>query len=231
MIDFHSHVLPAMDDGAATAEESAAMLAEAAKQGVHTVVATSHYYRSQETIDSFLYRRAVAAEQMAPCIPDGMQVLIGAEVLMQKGVSGLDLQPLCIEGTSRILLELPFSPPPSWLYEEMENIALGQRLDVILAHVDRYMPWYSTREMTEMMEFPGLSVQLNADAFLDAKLMRALKRWLPPCESMVLGSDMHHIDQRSPNIGPACKKIQRKIYGRRWLEQIQHDSLLLLPPH
>lgn len=207
------------------------MLAEAAKQGVHTVIATPHYYRSQENIDSFLCRRAVAVEQIASCVPDGMRLLIGAEVLMQKGISKLDLRPLCIEGTSHILLELPFSPPPRWLYEEMENIALGQRLDVILAHVDRYMPWYSTREMTEMMEFPGLSAQLNGESFLDAKFMRAIKRWLPKCDSMVLGSDMHHMNHRPPNLEAACKKLQRKIYGRRWLEQIQQDSLMLLSPH
>lgn len=231
MIDFHSHVLPAMDDGAADVSESVAMLAESARQGVDTVVMTPHFYRSQEEIADFLVRRAHAARQIEESIPSGMRVVLGAEVLLQKGLSRRDLQPLCIEGTRQILIELPFSPPSAWLYEEMENIALGQRLDVILAHVDRYIPWYSKKEMASMMDFPGLSVQLNGEAFLDASCFRALRRWLPESKRIVFGSDMHHPNHRAPNLEQAYKKLKRKALGRQWIEQAQQDGpALLLPP-
>lgn len=228
MIDFHSHCLPAMDDGAVDAAETATMLKASAEQGITTVVATPHFYRSEESIASFLSRRANAAQQLEGCIPKGMTVRLGAEVLLQKGLSSLDLSPLCIEGTKRILIELPFMSPTNWVFEEMENIALAQRLDVILAHVDRYMPWYSEKKMAEMMDLPGLSVQLNAEAFLDAKTFRALRRWLPQAERLVLGSDMHHADVRKPNIEPACLKMQKKLIGRRWLAQAEGDSEHLL---
>lgn len=207
------------------------MLVASAEQGVNTVVATPHFYRSEENIASFLSRRAAAAQRMEDCVPEGMTVILGAEVLLQKGISRFDLSPLCIEGTKRILVELPFMPPENWVYEEMENIALAQRLDVILAHVDRYMLWYSREKIMTMMDFPGLSMQLNGEAFLDAKTFRALRRWLPQPKRLVLGSDMHHIDVRQPNLGQACRKMQHKIVGRRWLAQAERDSeLLLVPP-
>ena len=230
MIDFHSHCLPAMDDGAVDVAECAAMLAESARQGIDTVVATPHFYRSEENVASFLSRRDVAAQQMAEHIPEGMTVLLGAEVLLQKGLSKVDLSPLCIEGTRRILIELPFMSPEEWIFEEMENIALAQRLDVILAHVDRYMSWYSDKKMAAMMDFPALAVQLNAEAFLDARVLRALRRWLPQPKRVVLGSDMHHIDTRQPNLGQACDKIRRKIGGRRLLAQVEQDSKTVLVP-
>ena len=44
MIDFHSHVLPGMDDGSASLEESIAMLRMEAEQGITQVVATPHFY-------------------------------------------------------------------------------------------------------------------------------------------------------------------------------------------
>ena len=228
MVDFHSHCLPSMDDGAVDAAESAAMLEASAQQGVTTVVATPHFYRSEENIASFLTRRTQAAQKMVDCIPEDMTVLLGAEVLLQKGLSRLNLAPLCIEGTRRILIELPFVQPEDWIFEEMENIALAQRLDVILAHVDRYMPWYSTKEMADMIDFPGLSVQLNAEAFLDAKTFRALRKWLPQPTRLVLGSDMHHADTRKPNLGPAYRKLQKKMIGRRWFAQVESDSEQLL---
>ena len=231
MIDFHSHCLPAMDDGAADVDESVAMLSISAAQGVHTVVATSHFYRSEETMDSFLQRRSEAVQRMQGHVPEGMTLVLGAEVLLQKRISRLDLRPLCIEGTNRLLLELPFMPPENWVYEEIENIALDQRLDIILAHVDRYMPWYSDKRMAAIMDFPGVSVQLNGEAFLDAKTFRALRRWLPQPKRLVLGSDMHHKDRRQPNLEQVCKAMCRKALGRRWLARIEEDSsALLLPP-
>ena len=50
MIDFHSHCLPAMDDGAADVTEATAMLSESLAQGVHTIIATPHFYPDTDKI-------------------------------------------------------------------------------------------------------------------------------------------------------------------------------------
>lgn len=220
-----------MDDGAVDVTEAAAMLSASAAQGVHTIVATPHFYRSEETIASFLQRRAEAAQRLEGHIPEGMTLVLGAEVLLQKGLSKRDLHDLCIQGTSRILIELPFMPPENWVWEEIENIALDQRLDIILAHVDRYMTWYSCDEMASIMDFPGVSVQLNGEAFLDSSTFRALRRWLPQPKRLVFGSDMHHIDRRQPNLEKAHKRLRRKSLGRRWIAHAEQiGPTLLLPP-
>lgn len=220
-----------MDDGARDVTESVAMLTASAEQGVRTVIATPHFYRSEETISSFLQRRNEALQCLEGHIPEGMVLVPGAEVLLQKGLSRLDLRDLCIQGTRRILIELPFMPPENWIYEEVENIAFAQRLDVILAHVDRYMVWYSQDKIAAMMDFPGASVQLNGEAFLDSANFRALRRWLPQPESLVFGSDMHHIDRRRPNLGEAYKALRKKALGRRWIAHAEQiGPTLLLPP-
>ena len=145
IIDFHAHCLPHMDDGAADIATAVNMLTEAGRQGVSTVVATPHFYLGQETASSFLERRQAAREALRPHLPaDAPHLVPGAEVLLREGISRLDLHPLCIEGTDCLLAELPFMQPPYWLYEELENIVYGQQLTLILAHVDRYMPWYSS---------------------------------------------------------------------------------------
>ncbi len=231
MVDFHSHCLPAMDDGAVDVAEATAMLSASVAQGVHTVVATPHFYRSEEDIVAFLQRRQQSVDSLEGHIPDGLSIVLGAEVLLQRGLSGLDLRDLCIQGTNRILMELPFMPPENWVYEELENIALAQRLDIIFAHVDRYMHWYTRAEMTSLLELPEVSVQLNAEAFLDAATFRSLRRWLPQPKRLVFGSDMHHIDRREPNLAKAYKHLSRKALGRRWITDAERvGPAMLLPP-
>ena len=51
MIDLHSHILPGIDDGAKTAEEGKAMLAQMESQGVKTVVATPHFFPGSAVLD------------------------------------------------------------------------------------------------------------------------------------------------------------------------------------
>ncbi len=231
MIDFHSHCLPMMDDGARDITEAVAMLTASVVQGVQTIVATSHFYRSEETVASFLQRREESVKHLKGHIPDGLTFVLGAEVLLQRGLSKLDLRELCIQGTNRILIELPFMPLEDWVYEELENISLDQRLDIILAHVDRYMHWYSQGMMASIMDFPGVSVQVNAEVLLDAATFRALRRWLPQPKRLVFGSDMHHIDCRPPNLGEAYKNLRRKAIGKSWIAHAEKTGpTLLLPP-
>ena len=57
MIDFHTHILPKMDDGSKSTEESIAMLKMQAEQGIRWVVATPHFYAEHESPQDFLQRR------------------------------------------------------------------------------------------------------------------------------------------------------------------------------
>ena len=57
MIDFHSHVLPKMDDGPKSLRESLEMLSLCFQQGVDAVVSTSHFYADREDPRTFLLRR------------------------------------------------------------------------------------------------------------------------------------------------------------------------------
>ena len=64
MTDLHTHILPGMDDGAKTPEESLQMLRMERDQGVDTVVLTPHFYRDRERPEWFLARRRASAEAL-----------------------------------------------------------------------------------------------------------------------------------------------------------------------
>ena len=56
-VDFHSHILPGVDDGSRSVEESLEMLRAVARQGIGTVVATPPFYANHDTPERFLRRR------------------------------------------------------------------------------------------------------------------------------------------------------------------------------
>ena len=72
MIDFHTHILPNMDDGAGSAEESAALLQMEAEQGVRHVFLTSHFYADEEEPSSFLRRRSAACKALQAASGEGL---------------------------------------------------------------------------------------------------------------------------------------------------------------
>lgn len=234
MIDFHSHCLPGVDDGAANRDVSLQMLRESLQQGVTTVAATPHFYPGEDEISEFLQRRNEAARCLQSAIDadtdlaGNVRLLLGAEVLVREGVSRLDLRPLCIGGSDVILLELPFASPPVWLYEEIENIVFEQGLRVMLAHVDRYMSWYSAERMSYLVDTPGLIVQLNGENIVGRHSFRLLRRWLPQTDRLVLGSDMHNCEDRTQNRAAVCRRLRRSLTGRQWLATVEDTSCRLL---
>ena len=56
-IDFHSHILPGIDDGSRSVEESVELLDMMAADGVDIVCATPHFYMHEISIEKFIKRR------------------------------------------------------------------------------------------------------------------------------------------------------------------------------
>ena len=109
-VDFHSHTLPAFDDGAKDVQESLELFRMLSEQGINTVCATPHFNANRMSIDDFLRSRSKAYINLADALPENAPtVRLGAEVAYYEGISRLDnLSSLCIEGTNLLLLEMPF---------------------------------------------------------------------------------------------------------------------------
>ena len=80
MIDIHSHILPGIDDGSQSVEESHALLALLREQGVETVVATPHFYADRNDPENFLRRRKEALARLDHGETEMPRILLGAEV-------------------------------------------------------------------------------------------------------------------------------------------------------
>ena len=211
MTDFHSHILPGVDDGSKSVEMSLAMLRALAEQGIERVVATPHFYPKRDNPECFLQRRREACDRLREAVsgePGFPELVLGAEVYYFPGISHSDvLQSLTIAGKRCILIEMPPAPWTESMYRELENIHVQQGLLPIVAHVDRYIhPLRTFGIPGRLAELPVL-VQANAEFFLRHR--RLAMGMLRKGQIHLIGSDCHNVTDRPPNMAGAIREIRR----------------------
>jgi protein-tyrosine phosphatase len=228
MIDFHVHILPAMDDGSADVDTSVTMLERSAAYGVDVVAATSHFYAEDNGPKEFLRRRALAYEQLQQAVGDRTdlpRVMLGAEVCFFSGISAVDdLETLCLGETNLLLLEMPFVPWTERMLREVESIA-RRGIQPVAAHVERYMDIQSRKTMEQFLNLDIL-VQTNASFFLGRRTARKALKMLGNRKIQFLGSDAHNLTSRPPNLGEALEVIQRK-QGQEALDYLRSFEALV----
>ena len=223
MIDFHSHILPGIDDGSKDAATSLMMLNALKKQGADTVCATSHFYATQRSVDRFLFRRQEAWDRLQEVLPqDAPRILLGAEVLYFPGISRMDELPqLCLEGTKLLLLEMPFERWTTHCTQEVCELARQGTVQILMAHIERYFFYQPIAVWDEFLDL-GILMQSNAEFFLPFKTRRKAMRLLEDGYIHLLGSDAHNMSSRAPNLDKARARIAKAL-GEETLEYI--DSL------
>ena len=86
--DYHSHILPNIDDGSDSIKTSLKMIKMMKQQGIGIIVATPHFYMHREvSLDSYLVKRQNAYEKLMASDPAVKDIHIGAEVAIEKGLS------------------------------------------------------------------------------------------------------------------------------------------------
>lgn len=231
LVDFHSHILPGVDDGSRSTEESLQMLRLSARQGIRHMVATPHFYPRYDSPETFLRKRENAEKKLRNAMvdePDLPGISIGAEVYFFSGISDSELiKALTIEGKRCILIEMPQSPWKESHYRELEGIYTKHGITPIVAHVDRYIRPFHTHGIPERLEQLPVLVQANAEFFLRSSTRSMAMKMLKKGRIHLLGSDCHNLSSRCPNLGDAVKLIERR-FGEEIIGRIEscQDAVL-----
>ncbi len=224
IVDFHSHVLPGIDDGSKSVEESISMLRMEMSQGIRHVVATPHFYARYDDPEKFLTRREDAVSKLLSAMegePMMPKLSVGAEVYYFQGISDCDvLHQLTIDKKKYILVEMPHVPWTDRMYRELQDIHYKLGLIPIIAHVDRYMKPFQTFGIPERLAELPVLVQANADFFLRPMTRGLALRLLRDGAIHLLGSDCHNLTTRVPNLDRALQIIQKRL-GTQAIEHIQ----------
>lgn len=229
MIDWHSHILPAMDDGSRDVEESIALLRQLREQGVGTVIATPHFYANDESVDSFLERREQAYGQLSKrAETDLPQIVLGAEVRYYPGICRMEhLKKLRIEGSKLLLLEMPFAKWTEYTVRELMELAGAGSTRIVLAHVERYLSLQSGKTWEQLYR-SGILMQVNASFFYELKTRRRALRFLNAGRIQFIGSDCHNLTSRPPRLDRAYEAIRKRFPEDFLVRMNEHGRAMLV---
>lgn len=234
MIDFHSHFLPGMDDGAKDTKTAIQMLKTVKNQGVETIVATPHFYCNGRTVEGFIRKRQAAFDHLMKRIAEQgeenniPEIKLGCEVHLSISLGELeDVDKLCIEGTDYLLLEMPYQLWQPWMYEMIYSIAANFKVKPIMAHIERYADINRNIETYYNLFNMQILGQANADSFLSFGSRRFLSKLIDGNCIHVIGTDMHNMESRPPKMDEAMIKINKK-FGSSFVSEIESNSIKIL---
>lgn len=227
MIDLHCHLLPNMDDGSESVEQTRAMLDKLAQQGVTAVAATSHFYGDRETPASFLRRRgeALAQIQASPTHP---KIIPGAEVAFFSGISTCEeIIPMQLGQTGLILVEMPFCAWSDRIVDEILLMKERLGLTPVLAHIDRYRNKKQFPKYYETFLEHDVYFQCNTPVFSKPWERHWALNLVKKGHIHFLGTDAHNTTTRPPEILAATQIMEKKL-GANAVKQFHLKASQLL---
>lgn len=212
MIDLHSHIIPNVDDGSRSLEDSVNLIKESIKLGITDIVFTPHFESIPNRMipnininESFnAFKKHLEDENLNINIYLGNEITISDNLIKDLKNSKC----LSINGSKYILLELDFFAAEEEIGELIYELELaGYR--VIIAHAERYM--YADYKYIEMLVREGALIQINATSiitkhpFLRKFIMKLIKNNLVHFVS----SDVHF--GRENKMLEAYQMVAKKI--------------------
>ena len=216
LTDYHSHLLPGMDDGAKDISVTKEMLTQYKHQGVERMIATPHFYPLRESAERFLRRREGAFAQLEKTNDDFL-ILPGAEIRIEKRLSEIGLMSeLTLAGSQYVLLELPYAPFREWMITEIYQIMYNFNLIPVLAHVERYQKWYTRDEMRRILTIQDSILQINYEALQTRSTAKLAMELVQKSFPVIFGSDAHNTDDRPPNVEDGYRLLKAKLNENQW---------------
>jgi protein-tyrosine phosphatase len=224
MVDMHSHVLPGIDDGAETPEESIVLIKKMMELGIKKIIATPHvmidYYRNDDkSIGNAL---AILKEELNNQNID-IEISAAAEHYFDESFEKrIDDRLVFTMGDNYVLFEISFISQPQNLIQIIQKM-LDMGYKPILAHPERYN--YMDVEQLKRIRMMGCNLQLNTISLTGyyGKPTKALAEELVDNQMIdFISSDMHH-----PRHAQALEDALKLPYLRKLLFDYPLKNALL----
>lgn len=195
-VDFHSHLIPAIDDGSKSLEDSMEMLTKFESWGYDKVITTPHvmsdFYRN--TPEIILGGRDEVRNELKK---KGSQLGFeaAAEYYLDETLEDkVKAKEILTFGDKHVLFELPFiAEPPNLASVIFEMQTQGYK--PILAHPERYGFWYNDFEKFREMKDKGVFLQVNILSFIghySPETQKIAERLVDEDLISFLGTDCHN---------------------------------------
>lgn len=238
MIDIHSHIIFDVDDGPKTLEDSRRLLEESYRQGVRTIISTSHRRKGMfETPEEKIAANFKQVQDLAKQVADDLTVLYGAEIyytsdILQKLEEGIFPS---LGDTKYVLIEFSMNTPYKDIHSALGNvIRLG--MTPVVAHIERYHCLENDEDKVSELINMGCYMQVNSSNVLKPKLFGDRYKFMKKRVQFFLerdlvhfvASDMHNLDDRPPYMQKAYQIVAKKYGAERAEELFKTNQEILL---
>lgn len=223
-IDIHSHILPGLDDGSRSMEQSLEMLRIACEEGIELIIATPHNMpgKGQPSLETVRGRieelQKLADEEGIP-----IQIFMGTEYYFREKVLELleEEAGIMMCGTEFVLVE--FEPMVEKIYFRnalRDILASGCR--PIVAHVERYANIMGDKAMLHDLKKMGALIQVNAASVIGDNGRQAkkdVKRLLKERLVDFVATDAHSDGRRAPFMHKCAAYLYKK-YDAEYVDEL-----------
>jgi len=211
LIDLHCHILPGVDDGSQSLDESLSMARSAVEDSIHTVVATPHtldgiYLNPVQEVSS----RVTELQDVLSTNHINLQLCVGADVhlcprMIERIASG-DAGTINNAG-KYILLELPSQTVPAGVKDEIFSLKVNG-ITPIITHPERNsIIQHDMNILYELVSMGALSqvTAMSITGDFGGMVMQCAEMMLKYRLVHVIASDAHSYDKRPPVLSPAVE--------------------------
>ena len=228
--DIHSHIIPDVDDGPKTLEESLELIENSAANGTENIVATPHFYASRHNLNDWLEvvnRQFALLKDAAENKIPNVKLYLGAEVRYFNGISACnELDFFCFENTHVLLLELDYLPISEKTVEEIEELYY-RGYTVVLAHIERYYKLKGFSKLKPLILSKRVKIQINASSFFESAFSKIAVKLIKKNMVDYIAGDMHSVEQRPSKLKEAYECIEKKFGKVRCTKLIQNSFNLI----
>jgi len=194
-VDLHSHIIPDIDDGSNSIEESLEIINELHRLGYKKIIATPHIMGDNfENTPEIINNQLILLQKAVIKADIHVEIIAAAEYYVDFSFSKLlESTKLLTFNNNYLLIELPLSHPPLNISELIFKIQTSGYKPV-LAHPERYTYWYDDFSNYTNMVNREVYLQVNINSFSENNPFRKMAEKLAKKQLInFVGSDTHNI--------------------------------------
>lgn len=226
VIDCHTHLVPTVDDGSRSLDESIEMIDQLIHQGVTDIFATPHFVMDENRVSKQKKIKEKFNELKEAIKAEPINIVLGYEIMGSDRLIHIEDYSNYTMGDSNIMM-VEANPMTSlaWMDELVYELKL-QSMRLMIAHVERYMYFIENPQMLDSLKDQGVLMQINTGSIC-GKNGKTLMRWTKKLikENLIdfIGSDCHQMNWRKPEIKKALILLN-KWCDKEKLDNIIHDN-------
>lgn len=229
MFDVHCHILPGVDDGSSSMEESLKLAKEAEKQGIVATLVTPHHmdgeyvnHKSDVIAKTKIFQKEIDNHGINLKVFPSQEVHINGDLLNE--IDNDDI--LFADDSNRyLMLELPHSGVPEYTEKMLYELEV-RGITPVIVHPERNHGFQENHDLLYSFVEQGAATQLTASSYLGVfgnKVENFTKEIIAANLGTTFGSDTHNFKGRRYRMKDAYAKLERE-FGEKYVSRYEYNA-------